>query len=99
MTYSVCCDWPLLLLPCGLLPAICMMEDGSRSDMTYGIVLFDIQGIEGQETCSLASNGEIIDTFILQNLIFSIALDSLQWLFVFRESVVLDDLPNRLLRR
>ena len=67
MTYSVCCDWPLLLLSCGLLLLMCTMEDGSRSDMTYGIVLFDIQGIEGQEKCSIASNGEMTDTFILQS--------------------------------
>lgn len=65
MTYSVCCDWPLLLLSCRLLSLMCMMEDESRSDMTYGIVLFDIQGIEGQETCSITSNGEMTDTFIL----------------------------------
>lgn len=70
MTYSVCCDWPLLLLSCGLLLLLCTMEDGSRSDMTYGVVLFDIQGIEGQEKCSIASNGEMTDTFILHSLIF-----------------------------
>lgn len=67
MTYSVCCDWPLLLLSCALLSLMCIMEDGSRSDMTYGMVLFDIQGIEGQRTCSISFEWRMTDTFILQS--------------------------------